>query len=388
MSTHFDLCIIGGGIIGAGIAQAAAINGLSTIIVEKRGWGAGNSSKSSKIIDGDFEGIPHLRFSNVRERLRERRIIRDIAPSIQKVDWFYLPIYKQNVQKSWQIALQLRIYDALAGRNNLASSRNLPEKRWRSLYGLNQHDLSAVYAIQEIHIDDTQLAQNVLRSAKQHGAMALCPVNFEGARQSDDGYIVSVAKGSRNRNFDCRFLVNATGAWGDRVSRSIEGVKNPLPTRVIKSTHIEFREHLCDNSFYVEGRNASNRIAILPWRGGTLVGSVDSMFSGNPERVAPSTEEVEYLVKVTRHHFPHFQYEPFDAWSGLRLTSVKQRAILSRKYRKLDDTEERYLCVRESQFASYRATAERVVISVMRSLSEKSAPPPETHYICSSSVRI
>ena len=200
--------------------------------------------------------------------------------------------------------------------------------------------------------------------------------------------IKKVAKGSRNRNFDCRFLVNATGAWGDRVSRSIEGVKNPLPTRVIKSTHIEFREHLSDNSFYVEGKKGSNRIAILPWRGGTLVGSADTMFSGNPERVTPSTEEVDYLVGITRHHFPHFQYEPFDAWSGLRLSSIKQRAILPRRSKSLNDTDERYLCVRESQFASYRATAERVVISVMRSLSEKSAPPPETHYICSSSVRI
>ncbi len=388
MSTHFDLCIIGGGIIGAGIAQAAAINGLSTIIVEKRGWGTGNSSKSSKIIDGDFEGIPRLRFANVRERLRERRIIRDIAPDLRKVDWFYLPIYKQNIQKSWQVALQLRIYDALAGSNKLASFQHLPEKQWRNLHGLNRHDLSAVYAFQEIHIDDTQLAQNVLRSAKQHGAMALCPVNFEGAQLSDDGYVVSVAKGSRNRDFDCRFLVNATGAWGDRVSRSIEGVKNPLPARLIKSTHIEFREHLSDNSFYVEGKKGSNRIAILPWRGGTLVGSADTMFSGNPERVTPSTEEVDYLVGITRHHFPHFQYEPFDAWSGLRLSSIKQRAILPRRSKSLNDTDERYLCVRESQFASYRAIAERVVISVMRSLSEKSAPPPETHYICSSSIRI
>ena len=388
MSTHFDLCIIGGGIIGAGIAQAAALNGLSTIIVEKRGWGAGNSSKSSKIIDGDFEGIPRLRFANVRERLRERRIIRDIAPDLRKVDWFYLPIYKQNIQKSWQVALQLRIYDALAGSNKLASFQHLPEKQWRNLHGLNRHDLSAVYAFQEIHIDDTQLAQNVLRSAKQHGAMALCPVNFEGARQSDDGFVVSVAKGSRNRDFDCRFLVNATGAWGDRVSRSIEGVKNPLAARSIKSTHIEFREHLSDNSFYVEGRKGANRIAILPWRGGTLVGSVDSIFSGNPERVIPSNEEVDYLIEITRHHFPHFQHEPFDAWSGLRLSSAQHRGVLSYKDKNLGHTDERYLCVRESQFASYRALAERVVISVMRSLNEKTAPPPEAHYICSSSIQL
>ena len=94
------------------------------------------------------------------------------------------------------------------------------------------------------------------------------------------------------------------------------------------------------------------------------------------------------MIEITRHHFPHFQYEPFDAWSGLRLSSAQRKGVLSYKDKNLGHTDERYLCVRESQFASYRAVAERVVISVMRSLNEKTAPPPEAHYICSSSIQL
>jgi heterodisulfide reductase subunit A-like polyferredoxin len=49
---RFDLAVIGGGIHGVGVLQAAAAAGLSAILLEERAIAAGTSSRSSKLIHG------------------------------------------------------------------------------------------------------------------------------------------------------------------------------------------------------------------------------------------------------------------------------------------------------------------------------------------------
>ncbi|MGB0450163.1 MAG: FAD-dependent oxidoreductase, partial [Porticoccaceae bacterium] len=89
MEQNFDICVIGGGIQGAGIAQAAALSGLSVALVEKSDWGAGTSSKSSKLIHGGLRYLESFEFGLVRESLKERRTLLNIAGDIVKPNWFY-----------------------------------------------------------------------------------------------------------------------------------------------------------------------------------------------------------------------------------------------------------------------------------------------------------
>ena len=48
----FDVVIIGGGILDAGIAQDAALRGLSVALVEQTDFASGTSSASAKLIHG------------------------------------------------------------------------------------------------------------------------------------------------------------------------------------------------------------------------------------------------------------------------------------------------------------------------------------------------
>ncbi len=59
----FDLLVIGGGIVGAGIAAEAARAGLAVALVDRGDFGAGTSSASSKLIHG---GLRYLRLGDVR----------------------------------------------------------------------------------------------------------------------------------------------------------------------------------------------------------------------------------------------------------------------------------------------------------------------------------
>ena len=54
---EFDLIIICGGIVGAGVAQDAATRGLSVLLLEMEDFSSGTSSKTTKLIHG---GVRYL----------------------------------------------------------------------------------------------------------------------------------------------------------------------------------------------------------------------------------------------------------------------------------------------------------------------------------------
>src|SRR5687767_13753823 len=56
-ATYFDLVVVGGGVVGAGIAIDAANRGLRVALVEASDWASGASSKSTRLIHG---GVRHL----------------------------------------------------------------------------------------------------------------------------------------------------------------------------------------------------------------------------------------------------------------------------------------------------------------------------------------
>ena len=70
---RFDLLVVGGGIIGAGIAEAATAHGLDVALVDRGDFASGTSSASSKLVHG---GLRYLQMGDVRlvrEAHQERR---------------------------------------------------------------------------------------------------------------------------------------------------------------------------------------------------------------------------------------------------------------------------------------------------------------------------
>ena len=77
----YDLLIIGGGITGAAIAYEAATRGLSVALFEKNDFGGATSAATSKMIHGGLRYLAKMEIKLVRESLRERRILTNIAPN-------------------------------------------------------------------------------------------------------------------------------------------------------------------------------------------------------------------------------------------------------------------------------------------------------------------
>ena len=93
---RYDLVIVGGGIHGAGVAQAAAARGHRVLLQEKTALGAGTSSRSSKLIHGGLRYLETGQLKLVYECLRERRILTRIAPELVRLEDFYLPMYRHT----------------------------------------------------------------------------------------------------------------------------------------------------------------------------------------------------------------------------------------------------------------------------------------------------
>ena len=96
MARSFDLIIVGGGIHGAGVAQAAAVDGYSVLLLESRLIGAGSSSRSSKLIHGGLRYLESGQLRLVQESLHERTTLLRIAPELVRLERFYLPVYRHT----------------------------------------------------------------------------------------------------------------------------------------------------------------------------------------------------------------------------------------------------------------------------------------------------
>src|ERR1700677_483670 len=130
---EYDVVIIGGGIHGAGVLQAAVAAGHSALLIERQGLAAGSSSRSSKLIHGGLRYLETGQFALVRESLRERGILLRIAPELVHVQRFYIPVYAHTRRRPWQLRLGLALYALFSGLRPESRFGTVPRQEWETL---------------------------------------------------------------------------------------------------------------------------------------------------------------------------------------------------------------------------------------------------------------
>ncbi len=171
---EFDLLVIGGGIVGAGIAAAAAQHGLAVALVDRGDFGGATSSSSSKLIHG---GLRYLRLGDVklvREAHEERRhLMNVVAPHLVHQIPFLLPLYDDGPHRPYVVQTGIAVYSTLARAklNGLVpparAQRMVPELR---LTGLRKCGLYV-----DCWTNDSRLTLANVRAAAESGATVLNP---------------------------------------------------------------------------------------------------------------------------------------------------------------------------------------------------------------------
>ena len=339
LKTHYDAVIIGGGIQGAGCAQALAASGFSALLIEKSTIGIGTSSRSSKLIHGGLRYLETYQFSLVKKSIAERSTLQNIAPSLVESRKFYLPVYKKQRLKRWQLAIGLFLYSALGGFKSQARFTRVPKSEWPQLgnpkQAIKQQDLVDVFQYWDGQTDDLLLTQAVIRSAVSLGCDVIEDTTFKQASlNSQQQVCIEATHQQQSFNVSCNIIINAAGPWIDRIQNAIDFAPQGPAIDLVQGSHIEFDTPLGEGIFYVESPDDQRAVFIMPWQGGTLVGTTEKHFQGEPANCQAGSDEIDYLKKTLFHYFPDYQGQFIKAWAGLRVlpkstTTDRQSAIQS-----------------------------------------------------------
>src|SRR5512142_173470 len=162
-----DVLVVGGGIVGSGIARDAAMRGLSTLLVEQHDFAFGTSSRSSRLLHGGMRYLAQGRIGLVHQASVEKKVIHRIAPHLADPLPFIFPTYRGNRDwVLWQLKIGVKIYDLLCGGRNLGKSTWLSQEEvLRRVPGLQAGGLNGAVRYYDGFTNDARLAIDTLRSA-------------------------------------------------------------------------------------------------------------------------------------------------------------------------------------------------------------------------------
>lgn len=366
--TDYDVLVIGAGIQGAGVAQAASAEGHRVLVVEQYEEPAqGTSSRSSKLIHGGLRYLETAQFSLVRECLVERGRLLKNAPHLVKLVPFYIPVYEHSFRKPWLIAVGLALYSLLSFRR----FQRVPKDQWESLDGLQTKGLKAVFKYYDGQTDDAKLTQAVLASAQSMGAEIQFSTELESAEIEQDQCSVKIKQSGQIKAITTKTIVNATGPWVESVLKRITPIHHPQPAiDLVQGAHIVVAS---DNEakplgmYYLEAPQDQRAVFVMPWKGKLLIGTTEADYQGDPALVKPLESEIEYLLAVYNHYFSADlkKEDVISSFAGLRVLPKADGSAFSRPRDTLiigdQGVQSRVFSLYGGKLTAYRATADQVM---------------------------
>lgn len=319
---HWDVLVIGGGITGAGVAREAARRGLKTALVEQRDYAWGTSSRSSKMVHGGLRYIAQGDIKLTWHSLTERERLLVEAPGLVSRMGYWFAHYRRVFPGPFAFGLLVRLYDLLAGVRDHRFFRKadflarMPGYRDERLTGASRYT--------DALVDDSRLVQRVLDEAQADGALLLNYVKAESLLMADGrvtGLALSDVIGGASADVKAGVVINATGAWADRLRENLAGEKKVRPQR---GSHLVLAPGRLPLEEAVIFMHADDKrpLFIYPWEGRTVIGTTDLDHRDDLDTEASITaQEVEYMLRGANAQFPQAALGPADViatFSGVR----------------------------------------------------------------------
>jgi glycerol-3-phosphate dehydrogenase len=319
---EWDLLVIGGGITGAGILREAARRKLTVALIDQRDFAWGTSSRSSKMVHGGLRYLMagHLKLTHDLVRERER-LLRE-APGLVDPLGFLFTDYKGHFPGRWSLNALMTAYDLLARRWNHRYYKAHEYTLLAPRIALT--DLKGGVQYTDAVTNDARLVLRVIREAQCDGALA---VNYVAAdqliRQGKKvcGVAVRDVISGETAEVHAKAVVNATGAWADRLRKQAGGGSNIRPLR---GSHLVFPfwRFPIAQAFGLMHPADRRAVFLLPWEGATVVGSTDLDHDEDLDSEPHTTpEEVDYLLEIVQYQFPSLDIKREDilsTYAGVR----------------------------------------------------------------------
>ena len=373
---ELDVVVIGAGIHGAGVAQAAAAAGYGVLILEKNEIAAGTSSKSSKLIHGGLRYLESYQFSLVRKSLKERAILCRLAPGLVKLQPFYIPIYKTTTRRPWQIRVGLSLYAFLGGLHKDNLFKRVKHKGIKNIDKLEQTNLQKVYQYHDGQTHDVNLTKAVMFSAKELGVELKCPASVVSIVKNEKGFKITYKEDNKEKSIQAKVIVNATGPWANELHELISPKVNSLDIDLVQGSHIIIDTPAPSGIYYLEAED-KRAVFVMPYefKGEikTMVGTTEKLFTGKADDVKATEEEVEYLLNVYKSYFPEQKnINVVHQFAGLRVLPKDDGSMFSRpRDTILHWAMPGLLTLYGGKLTAYRSTSELVIKKIKPLLGKK-----------------
>lgn len=325
----FDVLVIGGGATGTGVALDAATRGLNVALVERDDFSAGTSSRSTKLIHGGVryleqavKKLDRTQFNLVRDALKERAVLIDIAPHLAKPIPLVTPLY--NLLQVPYFMTGLKLYDGLAGKSNLRASRYVDAKEALDRFPmLKKEGLRGGVIYYDGQFDDARMNVSLALTADEQGAAVANHVEVVSLTKENGKLAGAMLKDHYSGDtwhIDAKTIVNATGPFTDGIRKLDDPDITPMLT-ASSGVHIILDRRFSppETGLLIPETEDGRVLFLLPWLGHTLIGTTD-----NPAPIEPhpnaTEEDVDYILRHVDKYFsiPVSRADVKASWSGLR----------------------------------------------------------------------
>jgi glycerol-3-phosphate dehydrogenase len=298
---EFDLLVCGGGIYGAWTAYDAARRGLRVAIVEQGDWASATSSASSKLIHGGLRYLESYDFKLVKKALAEREMLLRVAPHRVWPLNFGMPVYADSRVPSWQLKIGLTLYDFFAGKLfSKDAHRHLNKNVFAEHFpNLNTGSLNGGFIYTDAQTDDARLVLELIDGAMQHGAVCVNYCRLIELTESNGKASGALVQDQINHNsvqISAKQIVNATGQWTTTTAQGKQWC------RLTKGVHLALPSIGVEEAILLTAKSDGRVFFIIPWYGMTLLGTTDTEYHGNLNRVIVEAEDIRYLLTEANHY--------------------------------------------------------------------------------------
>lgn len=296
----YDLAVIGGGIVGTGVARDAALRGLRVALFEREDFGSGTTGRSTRIIHGGLRYLERLELGLVHEALHERRRLLQNAPHLVAPLPFLFPVYRGKGHSLPLLWAGIGLYDLLNLRRGMPHHRMLPPGQALRLEptlrpeglqgGFLYHDAQCAFP-ERLCVENVIDAAAAGARIENHAPVVAIPV--EGG--DVQGVVVHDPESGKDETVEAEVVLNASGPWLDDVERLANPGAKPHLRRT-KGVHLvvpRFTQH----ALIMETEDARRVFFAIPWGRYSLLGTTDTDYDGPNEVVAADEDDVVYLLR-------------------------------------------------------------------------------------------
>ena len=316
----FDVIVIGGGISGASVAYEAATRGLKVALLEKKDFSWATSAATSKMIHGGLRYLVNGEVRLVRESLRERRVLENIAPNYVYPQPIMMMHHKKPLKNNKRVVkVGMLLYDALSYDKNRTwdPCKRIPAHKTisrREVLRQEPHVRAEGLAGASVFCDcmsifPERLTLAFIKSAVAHGAKAANYAKVEGflmdAGNRVAGVKVKDLLTGEVHDIAGTVTVNCGGPWADLLldMAKPDGKDAPMLRRS-EGIHIITAKRLLSGQYIVGSMTPSGRhFFLIPWRNHTLIGTTDKPFNGNPDDYRVTRESIMELIDDVNRSF-------------------------------------------------------------------------------------